>query len=292
MVAEIKDRIQIKHSIIDESFKDENIGSYELIIELSNRGIDYCVFDTVTKKHIAFESVDFDSFFEFDAFSGLMDILTSESKLLNRKYKRAIVSVHTNQKTIVPAVLYDDSCKKSYLKFNQHIEGDEFICADEISSMESFNIYAIPFAVKIKMESLYNNVHYRHPSSTFIQDAINQQINSDNRKTIVLIGRSSFDLLVLDGKRVLLFNAFNYITAEDYIYYLLFVMEQLQLHPEKTELILLGNVDKNSDIYTHTFKYVKNVKWGSRLSEYDANYKIQQLPAHSYFTLFSSNKHI
>jgi hypothetical protein len=94
--------------------------------------------------------------------------------------------------------------------------------------------------------------------------------------------------VVLEGKNLLFYNTFNYHSAEDFIYYLLFVCEQLHLNPEKTELQLLGEIEKNSAIHLITQKYVRHVQFGERADQADYSYQLQALPKHSYFTLFNT----
>ena len=56
-------------------------------------------------------------------------------------------------------------------------------------------------------------------------------------------------------------NCFEYDTKEDFLYYLLFTAEQLSLNPEKFELILLGDINKNSPAYKMAWDYIKNISF-------------------------------
>jgi hypothetical protein len=62
----------------------------------------------------------------------------------------------------------------------------------------------------------------------------------------------------------------------------------LQLNPENIEVILLGEVEKNSEIYSIAQKYIRNLKFGERNDNADYSYQLQTLPKHLYFTLFNS----
>ncbi|HSH65353.1 MAG TPA: DUF3822 family protein [Bacteroidia bacterium] len=63
--------------------------------------------------------------------------------------------------------------------------------------------------------------------------------------------------------------------------------EQLHLNPEKTELQLVGEIEKNSAIHLITLKYVRHVQFGDRGDLSDYSYQLQALPKHSYYTLFN-----
>jgi hypothetical protein len=42
----------------------------------------------------------------------------------------------------------------------------------------------------------------------------------------------SFEIIVIQNQQLLLFNSFEYLTPEDFIYYVLFTAEQLNINPE------------------------------------------------------------
>jgi Protein of unknown function (DUF3822) len=64
---------------------------------------------------------------------------------------------------------------------------------------------------------------------------------------------------VVENQKLLLFNSFDYQTKEDFIYYILFTAEQLQLNPETFKLQLLGEISEESDLFKIAFKYIRNV---------------------------------
>jgi hypothetical protein len=102
--------------------------------------------------------------------------------------------------------------------------------------------------------------------------------------------RSSFiDLIATQNKRLLLFNTFPYKTPEDYIYYLLFVYEKLELNPETVNLVLKGNIDRNSDLYKISNKYIRNVSFGTRPDTFSFSYRFDNLAHHQYAALLNQN---
>ena len=57
------------------------------------------------------------------------------------------------------------------------------------------------------------------------------------------------DILVCNEKGLQLFNTFKLSIGEDFIYYTLFVCEQLELNPDKIDCCLLGEMI-NHQTYT------------------------------------------
>ena len=55
------------------------------------------------------------------------------------------------------------------------------------------------------------------------------------------------------------YNIFEYQTKEDFIYYILFTLEQLELSTDKTNVSLLGDINKQSELYKILYTYVRNI---------------------------------
>jgi len=85
--------------------------------------------------------------------------------------------------------------------------------------------------------------------------------NNDNKKMIVHFNPGHFEIIVIQNQKLLLFNSFEYKTPEDFIYYLLFTAEQLNMNPESFTLELLGAISKEDDFYKIAFKYIRNVSF-------------------------------
>jgi hypothetical protein len=83
--------------------------------------------------------------------------------------------------------------------------------------------------------------------------------NNDGPQMFVHCQQDNFQLIAVKNQKLLLFNSFEFKTKEDFIYYLLFTAEQLQLNPESFQLKLFGNITKESEIYQIAYKYVRNV---------------------------------
>ena len=75
----------------------------------------------------------------------------------------------------------------------------------------------------------------------------------------VHIQSANFQVIAVRNQKLLLFNTFDYKTEEDFIYYLLFVTEQLNLNPETIQVKLLGTISKESNLYQIAYKYIRNV---------------------------------
>ena len=288
MTSEIKNKITQVNSFIDEAFDIKNISGYHLIIHISIDNIWLAINELQKNKYIAFENYSFKDVYDFDMVLDTLDLLIKESKLLPHRYKSVSCVVVNNLSTVIPTPLFDDFKKKMYLEFNTTLPGDEVVLADTIKNLDAKNVFALPLRLKTKLEGFFDRVNFHHFSSLLIEGLLTQNKNQTTKKLFVHIQPSHFEAIVIEGKSLLFYNTFNHHTPEDLIYYLLFVCEQLQLNPENIEVILLGEVERNSALYSITQKYIRNLKFGERPADADYSYQLQTLPKHHYFTLFNS----
>ena len=154
--------------------------------------------------------------------------------------------------------------------------------------MDAKNIFALHLSIKSKLDYQFQNISYHHASSALIDTLVLQNKNQTSRKLFVHVQQTHFEAIVIDGKNLLFYNTFNYHTAEDFVYYLLFVCEQLHLNPETIDVVLLGEIERNSTIYSLTQKYIRKLKFGERNDGAQYSYQLQALPTHYYFTLFNN----
>ena len=288
MTTEIKNKLTQLHSFIDEAFDAKKTASYQLLLQIGISDIQVAIQDKQKNKYIALEKYNITNAYNFEAVAELFDSLLKESKLINHKFQSVACIVVNNLSTLVPNVLYEDDRKKMYLKFNASLEGNEFIVVDEIRSLDAKNVFALPFSLKAKLDSQYNNIKYHHASSTLIDTLVANNKNQTGKKLFVHVQETHFETILIDGKNLIFYNTFNYHSPEDFIYYLLFAFEQLQLNPEKIETILLGEIEKSSAVYAVAQKYIRTLKFAERSVDSDYSYQLQTLPKHFYFTLFNS----
>jgi hypothetical protein len=288
MTTELKNKITCLNSFIDEAFDLKNISNYHLLIQIGNDGLVISVLDKISNKFIAFEYYNFLGVFNFDVVADLFDIASKESKIIGQKYPVAACAIVNNLATIVPTALYDDERKRMYLKFNSQLEGNELIMTDTLTNLEAKNVFAIPFVLKSKLDSLYKKINYHHFSSGLIENILAQNKNQSKKKLIVHVQPTHFETIVIEGRKLLFYNTFQHHSPEDFIYYLLFVCEQLTLNPENIETLFVGEIEKNSAIYSLTQKYVRNLKFGERKDDFDFSYQLQTFPKHFYFSIFNN----
>ena len=73
------------------------------------------------------------------------------------------------------------------------------------------------------------------------------------------VSKKAIDIVVLENKKLGFYNSFEYHSKQDFIYYVLFALEQLKIDPDKTPIHLLGDIHRDSELYQITYTYIRTI---------------------------------
>lgn len=276
--------------LVDDAFDPKRSDSYHLSIELSVRSISFCVLDTLGNKYLALhhESVTGEGI--TGAVNHLIQMLQTH-ELLRPSYKSTSLVLVDERFTTVPAPLYDKSKKHTFLDFNIHGGGapthESTLFVDKLQGIEAYNVYALPNEVLGNLQAAFGNVRILHHTTCLIDTLLGLHKNQNRETCFLHIQEGLFSILFIDGNELKFCNNFLYNSKEDLAYYTLFVCEQLKLNPESVEMILLGERGKDSQEYRILYSYIRNLRFINRNPGFTYSYKMDEVPGHYHFNLFS-----
>lgn len=279
MIKEIKKKTNNR---IDFNNLEEN----HISIQLSLDGFSFCIYNKAERAFIAFAEYQFESD-NLTPFQHLemVEQLFKNDDLLKLKYKTVSVSHFNDLVSQVPLPFFDKNHLSQYLKYTIKVLENDYITYDQLQNSEIVNVY-IPFVnINNFLIDTYGSFEFKHSSTILIEKLLSEFKNSDGDFCFVNVSKNNFELVILKDKKVTLFNCFSFKTKEDFIYYILFTIEQLNLNPEELKLILLGNIDAQSELFSILFKYIRNVDF-YRPTNFSSFLK-ETIPAHSNFTLLN-----
>ncbi|WP_239021996.1 DUF3822 family protein [Pontimicrobium aquaticum] len=245
-------------------------------IQVSLSGLSFCILNSYTKSISYYKNF---SFPKKGTPSKVLDTLThvfNTETVLKQPFK-TITVVHENElSTLVPKSLFNEEHLADYLKFNAKILRSDFITYDEISANESVNIYVPYININNYLFENFGEFEFKHFSTIVLENILNLEKNATNTKMYAHICNNHFEIIVVKNGQLQLFNTFEYSTKEDFIYYLLFTAEQLQLNPEAFQLVLLGNVSTENELFKIAYTYVRNVSVLKNNTAYTLNENVDE----------------
>jgi len=274
-------------SIIDEGFVRNRTANFHLSVQVGMDGFSHCIFDIKNNRYIALETFSFNGVHSIAMLVDAIHELILQNDTLNNIFKSVQVGIVNERSTLIPNALFEKGKEAAYLAFNHFTEKNENVSYYDMKSIEAKNIFALPEEITIVFRKYFHNVKFNHHSSPLLESLLTSHKNVSEKQLFVHVQASHFEIVVIKGKELLFYNSFKHQTSEDFIYYLLFVCEQLKLNPESIELFLLGEVEKNSALYFIIYKYIRNVKFGTRSENFGYARGFTDVPAHFHYNLLN-----
>jgi len=281
--------IQTKKKIKTTKILDiANLEVSHLSIQFSLDGFSFCILDKDSKTFTTLYDYTFEE--TNNSPQKLLENISSvfkDEKLLQKKYRSVSVSHINELATLVPKPLFDEERLKDYISYNTKAYANDYFVYDEIKNQDMVSVY-IPYVnINNFLLDQYKEFDFKHYSNILIESLLGIYKYSLVPHMFAHINDNHFELIVIANKKLQLYNTFKFSTKEDFIYYVLFTSEQLKLNPEKFELVLLGNIEKDDELYKMAYTYVRNVSLLENRSKYQYDDSFTEIDKRKYYTLLN-----
>jgi hypothetical protein len=257
----------------------------KLSIQFNLDGFSFSIYNIISKKEVYFREYEFENsqVTPENLLLKIKDIFKTDTQLQN-DFSSVIVIHQNNLSVLVPNRYFNKKELASYLNFNIKKLTIDYIAFDHLEGLESKNVY-IPYVnINNYLFQNFGEFEYKHHSTVLIEKLLNST-NNIEKTMFVNVSKNSLDIVVLENNQLILFNTFSYNTKEDFIYYILFVAEQLNLNVNEFSLHFTGKVNLEDAIYKITYKYIKNVYF---LESNNTLFSELNIASHSNFILLGS----
>ena len=264
-------------SKVDKSLDEKRAVDYDLVLQVTDRSCAYSIFDHGKNSYIALEAYDI-------SLSGLAE----QVHWLKNPFRSVHIIVENNRSTLIPGVLFEESEKETYLNFSLEHDENERTRFDLLSRIEVVNIYGINEILANETVTIFPDAKICHLSSVLIESIwMNFKNLITDKQIFIFVRQADFNLLIFDRKQLIYSNAFHFKAPEDIIYFVIFVMEQLNLNPEEIPVTLLGNIGKGTPGFDLLFRYIRNIDFATRSETLHYSHVFNDVPGHYWYPLLN-----
>lgn len=281
---------RLSHKIHDEAFSLTQATACNLYISISQKALRLAVVDTNRNKFVVLEDYELVSVFNPAQVAEQLYLIATENPLFQEKNWHAVrVSISNQHFTLVPETLYDPEHQADYLRLHSQVSQQDEILAYRHSGLEAVNIFAIDAYVYEALQKVFpeRKVQIIHQTSALIKSILHQANRLTERKLYVFVERNYVTVLVAGQSGLEFCNIFHYLSPEDFIYYIIFVMQEMKLNPEQETITVWGDITHDSTLFTTLQKYIRHIKLGKKPADVEYSYKLHDLFEHRYFELYS-----
>ena len=257
----------------------------KLSIQFNLDGFSFSIYNIISKKEVYFREYEFENsqVTPENLLLKIKDIFKTDTQLQN-DFSSVLVIHQNNLSVVVPNRYFNEKELASYLNFNVKKLTIDYVAFDHLKVLESKNIYIPYININNYLFQNFGEFEYKHHSTVFIEKLLTTT-NNIEKTMYVNVSKTSLDIVVIENNQLILFNTFSYNTKEDFIYYILFVAEQLNLNVNEFSLHFTGKVNLEDAIYKITYKYIKNVYF---LESNNPLFSELNIASHSNFILLGS----
>lgn len=272
----------------DEALDKKLSEEYELSIQLTPDGFFFCLFHPDLNKYLAIDAVEFSGIKNDLDFAEILEQVVRSHEWLSLPYRSIKILFENPTSTLIPASLFSENDIELYARFNFLLPDDHTCLNNHIKSIDAYLIYYISSKLTKKIQQLFPGYKLSSASANLIEALIlNYKNVGYGKRMFVNVKKTFLDIAIIEDKKVLFFNTFSYQSVEDFIYYIIFVIEQLNINPEHIDLTFSGIIDKKSKLFETAYTYIRNINFQKLPTIHNYSYIFNDVPSHYYFNLLS-----
>jgi len=259
-----------------------------LSIQISLSGLSFCILNKKSNTIEHLKRIEFDKkATPFETLERLITALNTNT-IFEQNFENVLVIYENELSTCVPKPLFEVENSADYLKFNAKILNTDYIAYDEIPANDTINVFVPYVNVNNYIFDRFGEFTYKHSSTILIQSLLERTKNSKEAILYVNVSKNHFEIVAIEKEHLLFYNTFECQSKEDFIYFILFTVEQLQLNPETLMLKLIGDISEGDEFYEIVYKYIRFVELMEPFQNYKFEEKQQPELRHSNYIIFNS----
>jgi hypothetical protein len=277
--------IKLLH-LVDDDFQSQNAAKCDLLIHIGIETFQYAIIDKVRdelKALVEYELPEISNENDLiEAIKGLSECV----KEFSYPFNKIKISIDSYQFTFIPEELYQPDSDQEYAKFIKNTQHTDILC-NSISSAKIKNIVAINSNLHLALNKIFHRSKIYGQASPFIQSIKKNNKENAEPSLYIDIQKKHIQIAYLKNSDLSFYNIFDCMNADELNYFVLNIIESLQLDIEQTAIILSGNVTKNDEYTQRIEKYFKDIKFADSSVIVKHPEMFNGVPSQMFFSLLS-----
>jgi hypothetical protein len=288
---ELNKKIRITHRINDSSLDINNLSQYGLFLSIEDKNLRVVVIDEVQKKCMLLEDYRFSGVpTRKETVAQLNSIYENHLILRAGYWKQVVFITRTGAYVNIPDAFFDEKQLGTYLGFATANIENGVVRSFYNKKTQSHRVFQVEqeFLHWLKQAYPSKEPKVMHQSDAFLAGALASYTHTEEAEVFVCIENKYMGLVILQGDKILLENRYYYQSPQDFVYFVLFAIDELQLNPDTCKVHLYGEISKDSGIFNLIYKYIRNVDFGKKPSAITFSYVFDEVLEHRYFDLYNA----
>ncbi len=263
--------------LIDPSFQTQHSGKCDLLLEILPSAIQFAVVDKGQDQLKVLYRIE-----DFTGDTEKFTELTQLAPALQHHYRKVKVGVKSPQFTLIPEDLFDKSLLAEYAKFISNNE-DDLIRYNHIRSAKCMVVFTLPSHLVHLLQTQFHEPQFFHAAATNIEAGIKWAKVNDGTLFMLHLTDNHLECTSFKEGKLTFFNVFPARSADEFNYFLLNLMNQLDIDLENTSWLLAGNW--NQEYLSRLEKYSQQIIYTEENVFVKIEAPFDQLELHPFFSL-------
>lgn len=277
---------ELKYSVKDELIDIDHLMDYHLSILISKTELSLSVVNSRTNRCLLAEKHSFPEGNNVQAVIHACDEIFENHHLLQAGFWGQInVAVANNSFTLVPNSLFEANNKSKYLALHNEIEDNQTVISYQHKSFGATSVFAVNQELVDWFKKKYPNkeVKFIHQTSAFIEGVLHNNKSSSTKSIYINCEGDTLTIAVLNNGQLDYCNNFQYSTAQDIVYFTLFVMNELYLSTESIPMTVWGDINLKSTTFLNLYKFIRYIDLGEKPKTLTYSYVFDDIEENALF---------
>ena len=234
---------------------------YNLTIQCSLDGFCFVVHHQEENKIIDIEIYQTSGTKEENAGMDALEKAMFKKGLLGKPFHSVRYIATEPYHTLIPAALFKEQDREAYLRFNHCLPQGYKLFHEPVKGPDAVNVFALHEKTFKRLHDLWPGLMVTHQSTVFLNSILQEEPYESPFNAYINVSGRSFDLAIVNHGQLTFFNNFRFDTKEDFIYYLMFTLEQQQLSTREIPVHFTGLISNNSEIIRLCERYIQRIRF-------------------------------
>ena len=149
------------------------------------------------------------------------------------------------------------------------------------------NVISIDSHLKTALENIFQKPRIYNQTVPFLEGVQKSLEREDELVFFIDVQPKHFQIAFFKDFRLEFYNIFEYANADEFNYFLLSVIQSLEIQLEHTRVIISGKISSSGEIYKRIEKYFDSIRFidSNHLVKYSEKFK--EILPHTFSTLFN-----
>lgn len=264
--------------LVDPDFDPQTASSCSLLIRITGDSFSYAIIDTDKKQLKAVFDIQ-----EFDPTSNALRKLLKNDSYLQLPYLQVKAALFTPFQVNVPDEVFQTQETETYANFfPAGLTGNIYSRSSEAFNFTS--VFHVEKPISKLLEDQFPGLDIFDQQTAILTMAKNQPAP---QQLLLDFTANSFQILVLKEQQLIYVNHFEFDHSEEFNYYMLLLIKQLQLQAEEITLQLSGIIHENDAQYLCLKKYFNQIHFNTPPANNMDQTILEDMPEHYYSSLIA-----